>query len=162
MAKTTWPRRTAEARGFRSGLEDALASQLVAAGIPVHYEHPASKIKYTKPASNHTYTPDLVLPNGIIIEGKGRFMSDDRAKHELIREQHPALDIRFVFSRMKSPITTGSKTTVRDWCVKRGLLCAEKLIPNEWLNEPRNERSIQALLEMSGGKAAELFQPQGR
>ena len=45
----------------------------------------------------HTYKPDWVLPNGIIIEGKGRFTSYDRAKHLLIKEQQPNLDIRFVF-----------------------------------------------------------------
>lgn len=135
MARTTWPRQSALARGFRSGLEQEIANQLQRLGVPFEYEAPDSRIKYIKPASNHTYTPDFVLPNGIIIESKGRFMADDRAKHLLIKEQHPELDIRFVFSRLKTPITSGSKTTVRDWCEKHGFLYAEKLIPEEWIHE---------------------------
>ena len=135
MARALWPQRTAAARGFRSGLEDQVAAQLQRLGVTYEYESKASKIKYTKPASDHTYTPDFTLPNGIIVETKGRFLPEDRAKHLLIKEQHPDKDIRFVFSRLKSPITTGSKTTVRDWCEKHGFLYAEKLIPEEWLTE---------------------------
>src|SRR3546814_6931922 len=68
-----------------------------------------------------SYTPDLILKNGIIVETKGIFDVDDRRKHELIKAQHPGLDIRFVFSRSKSPIRKGSKTTYADWCAKRGI-----------------------------------------
>ena len=42
-------------------------------------------IQYEKPATKHKYTPDFVLPNGIIIEAKGIFEREDRQKHLLIK-----------------------------------------------------------------------------
>ena len=56
-----------------------------------------------------TYTPDFVLPNGIILETKGQFISDDRRKHKLIKQQHPDLDIRFVFTNSKSKLSRGQR-----------------------------------------------------
>jgi hypothetical protein len=123
--------------GFRSGLEDAVYKRVVEQGVKVEYE--SFKIHYIIPATNHTYTPDFLLPNGIIIETKGRFVASDRKKHLLIKKQHPELDIRFVFQSSKGKINKGSKTTYADWCVKNGFLYADKDIPSEWLNEPNKE-----------------------
>ena len=81
------------------------------------------------------YTPDFRLPNGIIVETKGRFISDDRKKHLLVQQQHPDLDIRFVFSNSKAKLNKGAKSTYADWCIKHGFLYADKTIPEEWLNE---------------------------
>lgn len=121
-------------QGYRSGLEETLAAQLKAAGIEAEYE--AGKITYVTPAKAHKYTWDFKLPNGIIIESKGRFLSADRQKHLLIKQQHPGLDIRFVFSRSKTTISKASKTTYADWCTKNGFAFADKFIPHEWLQEP--------------------------
>jgi len=109
-------------------------ADLTARGVPYRYEE--VRVRYAKPATSHTYTPDFILPNGIIVETKGLFDSDDRKKHELLKAQHPALDIRFVFSRSASPIRKGSKTTYAVWCAKRGFPFADKLIPSEWTDEP--------------------------
>jgi hypothetical protein len=119
--------------GFRSGLEATIAKQLEENDIKVLFE--TEKIPYIKPEKPAKYTPDFKLPNGIYIETKGRFLSDDRQKHLLIKQQYPDLDIRFIFSRSKSTITTGSKTTYADWCIKHGFKYADKLIPIEWLKE---------------------------
>jgi hypothetical protein len=83
------------------------------------------------------YTPDFVLPNGIIIETKGRFLTADRQKHQLIQEQHPELDIRFVFTSSKAKISPTSKTTVAEWCDKNGFKYADRFIPDEWLLESK-------------------------
>lgn len=120
--------------GFRSGLEDAFAAQLQAAGVSYTYE--SFKVHYVSPERKHTYTPDFRLPNGIIIETKGRFMVADRQKHLLIQAQHPELDIRFVFTRSKTPISKTSTTTYADWCRKNGYLFADKAAPEAWLKEP--------------------------
>lgn len=117
--------------GFRSGIEVKVAKQLEEAGIKVEYE--TTKIRYVQPETKHTYTPDFVLPNGIIIETKGRFVAADRKKHLLIKQQHPDLDIRFVFQRSQNTINKGSKTTYADWATKNGFLYADKEIPDEWL-----------------------------
>lgn len=123
-------RRPKRVGAYRSGLEAKLAEQIEQAGIEVRYEQ--DPIPYAKPSSMHRYKPDFVLPNGVIIEGKGRFTATDRTKHLLIKEQYPELDIRFVFTRSQSYLFTGSKTTYADWCLKHGFQFADKVIPQEW------------------------------
>lgn len=117
---------------LRSGLEDKIAAQLQEAGVG--YEYEKLKVPYSIP---HTYNPDFVLSNGIIVEGKGLFTSEDRTKHLAVKKQHPHLDVRFVFSRSASPLYKGSKSTYATWCEKNGYPYADKLIPAAWLAEPK-------------------------
>lgn len=138
-------RATAASLGFRSGLEAAESSRLERLGVEFEYEPKDKKIRYVKPATNHKYTPDFVLSNGIIVETKGRFLTADRQKHLYIKEQHPDLDIRFVFSRSKTPISKGSKTTYASWCEKHGFLFADAATPLAWLEEPPQEARIAAI-----------------
>jgi hypothetical protein len=119
--------------GFRSGLEERVAEQLDQLGIEYTYEK--VKLKYIKPASQHVYTPDFVLANGIVVETKGRFLAPDRQKHILVKRHNPDLDIRFVFSNSNARISKASKTTYAMWCRKHGYKFADKTIPEEWLNE---------------------------
>lgn len=116
---------------FRSGLEKRIAKDLDNQGIAFDYEE--FKIKYQRKPSK--YLPDFRLPNGIIIEAKGRFVSSDRAKHLLIKEQHPELDIRFVFSNSSSKLYKGSKSTYASWCERHGFKFADKVVPKGWLDE---------------------------
>lgn len=125
-------------KGFRSGLEDQVSTQLESLGVPVEYE--TTKIEYLRPAKSSKYTPDFHLPNGIIIETKGRFVTDDRQKHLLIKAQHPHLDIRFVFSNSRGRISKLSQTTYAMWCEKYGFLYADKLIPEKWIKEKRKKQ----------------------
>ena len=118
--------------GYRSGLEDRISEQLKSLKVPFKYEE--FKIKY-EVNEVRTYTPDFELPNGIIIESKGRFVAADRKKHLLVKKQHPELDIRFVFSNSRAKISKGSKTTLGMWCDKHDYLYADKLIPEEWIKE---------------------------
>lgn len=119
--------------GFRSGLEEAIADDLTSKGVGFTFEEQV--ITYTKPARVSKYTPDFVLENGIIIESKGRFLTQDRQKHLLIQKQNPFLDIRFVFSNSKTKISKRSNTTYAMWCEKHGFQYADKLIPDSWLKE---------------------------
>jgi len=116
--------------GYRSGLEDNISKDLKERGVKFEYE--TFKIKY-EVQENRTYTPDFILPNGVIIESKGRFTTTDRKKHLLVKKQHPDLDIRFVFSNSKGKLYKGSKTTYADWCEKHGFMYADKRIPDEWV-----------------------------
>ena len=118
---------------YRSGLEDTIADQLKCSNTKAVYE--GYSIEYTIPESIHSYTPDFVLPNGIIVETKGIFDAADRKKHLLIQKQKPNLDIRFVFSNINAKIYKGSKTTHADWCKKHGFLYAHRAIPASWLKE---------------------------
>jgi hypothetical protein len=118
---------------FRSGLEEHVADQLDQLGVAFEYE--TLVIKFTRPEKMHRYTPDFILPNGIIIETKGRFLTKDRQKHLLVKKQHPDLDIRFVFSNPNQRISKTSKTTYAKWCNTNGFEYAKQTIPTTWLKE---------------------------
>lgn len=130
--------------GFRSGLEEKNAELLEANKVPVRYE--TRKIKYSVPASLRTYTPDFELPNGIIVETKGLWEQQDRAKLLFITTQYPKLDLRLVFSRAATPIYKGSKTDYGTWATDHGFKWAEKLIPVSWLKEPGPGLPLDAIL----------------
>jgi len=83
MKRKRTARQSAVTRGYRSGLEDVVHQQLNESGVEAEYE--CHQIKYQVPASDHTYTPDFKLPNGIFVETKGRFVIEDRKKHLLIQ-----------------------------------------------------------------------------
>lgn len=126
--------------GYRSGLEDRISDQLK--GLSVSFKYEEFKIKY-EVHEVRTYTPDFELPNGIIIESKGRFVAADRKKHLLVKKQHPELDIRFVFSNSRNKITKGSKTSYADWCNKNGFIYADKLIPEEWVKQRGKKKQLR-------------------
>lgn len=131
--RVTSVRARAIKNGYRSGLEEKIAKQLEEAGVPFDYEK--LKVSYEL-AETRKYTVDFQLPNGIIVETKGLFKTEDRKKHLLIQKQHPELDIRFVFSNRRAKLYKGSKTTYSDWCDKYGFKWADKTIPTEWIQEP--------------------------
>lgn len=141
--KKLTPRQRALANGYRSGLEDATADLLNHHGIPFQYEE--RKVHFIKPARVTRYTPDFILPNGIIIETKGRFVTDDRQKMILISQQHPDLDIRIVFSNPNNRISKGSPTTYAMWCERHGFTYAKAPVPEAWLFEETNHASLAAI-----------------
>ena len=139
-------RSKAVAAGYRSGLEEKVGDQIRGEGIEAEYE--PFKIPYLVPAKEHKYTPDYVLPNGVIIETKGRFLTDDRQKHLLIRKQYPELDIRFVFSNPKAKLRKGSPTSYADWCDKNNFRYNAKTVPKEWLVEKAVRASQKTINSM--------------
>ena len=155
VSRQTWrnnPRARGMREGYRSGLEEMNAKHLAANKVPVVFEK--VKIKYIIPATERTYSPDFELPNGIIVETKGKFDPTDRAKHLYIRLQHPDLDIRFVFQRPNERISKNSETTYAKWADKHGFKWAAKIIPVPWIREPgkpgaRGERTIDVSPEIA-------------
>lgn len=121
------------AHGVRSGLEDTICQELTEQGVDYKYEE--LKIKYTQPSKVRTYTPDIVLPNGIIVEIKGRWVAADRQKIALVKSQYPDMDLRMVFSNSKAKISKTSKTTYGMYCDKIGVPYADKHIPQDWIKE---------------------------
>jgi len=119
-------------RRYRSGLEKTVSEFLKQNQKQVRYEE--LKVEWMD-LRYRTYTPDFVLDNGIIIETKGIFDNEDRRKHIAVREQHPELDIRFVFSNANAKLYKGSKTTYAMWCDKQGFKYSNRIIPQEWLAE---------------------------
>ena len=133
--KISKARANAIKHGYRSGFENKVSQQLNEAKVKFEYE--TTVIDYIKPQTNHTYTIDFTLPNGILVETKGRWVLEDRKKHLLIKEQHPELDIRLVFQNSKGKIRKGSKTTYADFCDKNEIIWADKTIPASWYNEKK-------------------------
>ena len=119
---------------FRSGLEARTAKSLKAKGVKFTYEK--LKVPWVDPRTK-TYTPDFVLENNIIIETKGRFLASDRMKHLFVKDQHPELDIRFVFTNPQARLSKKSKTTYASWCDKHGFQYAREHIPDAWLKEKK-------------------------
>lgn len=143
---TTKARKTSSRTpAWRSGLEEAVAENLKQRGVPVIYERVV--VTYEKPLQKSRYTADFLIPNGIIIETKGWFVTADRKKHKLIKEQHPNLDIRFVFSNPNAKIGKKSKTTYAKWCDDHGFLWAKTSVPEAWLNEPQQIKRLVAAQE---------------
>ena len=123
--------------GFRSGLEDNVNDLLKEQNKSFSYE--SEKISYIQPQTKHNYTPDFVLNkidgNKMYIETKGRWVKTDRLKFDLIFQQYPDIDIRFVFQNPNAKLYKGSKTTYAQYCDKKGWHWAKKEIPEEWLKE---------------------------
>lgn len=124
-------RKRALKAGYRSGLEEQTAKDLKKREVPFSYEE--RKIKWLD-SKIRTYTPDFELPNGVIVETKGRFVAADRRKHLEIKKQFgDKYDIRFVFTNSRAKLYKGAKSSYADWCNKHGFLYADKTIPEEWL-----------------------------
>ena len=106
----------------------------------VEFEYETFNIPYLW-QEDKKYIPDFILPNGIILEVKGRFMLEDRKKHLFIRDQHPEYDIRFVFDNPNRKLYKGGKMTYADWCDKHGFLYCKggEGIPKAWLRANANK-----------------------
>ena len=135
-AKNWTSKQVGIAYGFRSGLEEKIAEQLRANGIDPKFE--TIKLPY-KVEKNCTYTPDFPVGKRIIIETKGRFQTADRMKMLMIRDQHPEYEFRFIFSNSNARISKVSATTYGKWCEKNGFKYANKVIPQEWIEEIKKE-----------------------
>ena len=120
--------------GYRSGLESSVGEQLAAA--KVRWEYESERIPYIP--KKRTYTPDFIIKGEVSkmnIETKGRFLGSDRAKHLLIKEQYPQLDIRFVFTNPNQKLYKGAETTYGEWCEKHGFIFSKRSIPESWIRE---------------------------
>ena len=140
--------RAARKYGYRSGLEVKLSDYLKELKIDFGYE--CIKIEW-EDLAYRTYTPDFVLPNGIIIETKGIFTAADRRKHLAIKKQHPKLDIRFVFENHRRKLRKGAKSTYGEWCDKHGFMCYNRIVPEDWLKE-KGKNKHPEFIKFSGTK----------
>jgi len=126
---------------YRSGSEIKTADFLEHLKIPFEFE--PHYINYTW-LEDKKYLPDFILPNGIIIEVKGRFTRQDRKKHLFIRNQYPYIDIRFVFDNPRSKLNKGGKSSYGDWCEKNKFIycsLSDLRAVEEWANERKKQKS---------------------
>jgi|TARA_R110000868_G_scaffold232665_1_gene486228 hypothetical protein len=126
---------------YRSGSEKKTGDLLESINVPFSFE--PHYIEYTW-LEYKKYLPDFLLPNGILLEVKGRFKLEDRKKHLFIRKHHPDIDIRFVFDNPNGKLNKGAKSSYADWCIKNGFLfCknSDHQIIEEWANEKPKGKS---------------------
>jgi hypothetical protein len=119
---------------LKNAFEDAINDQIAEIEPPVYEQF---KIPYT---ITSCYLPDFVLSNGIIIEVKGYFDQEDRAKLLAVKKQHPDLDIRLVFSNPSQRISKRAKTTVGQWAETHGFKYSKSRIPAHWFTEATNNK----------------------
>ena len=132
------------AAGYRSGLEEDTGDELKSLGIP--YEYESVKLEYVVPQRTSKYTPDFKLPKPggfFLLETKGLWVTADRQKHILIKQQHPNVDLRILFQNANSKLYKGSKTTYGAFATKHGLVWAHKRIPDEWIDEMKAAANLK-------------------
>jgi hypothetical protein len=92
------------------------------------------------------YKPDfLILGNGIVIEGKGYWVTEDRSKIRAVHEQHPDIDLRVILATPLKTISKQSTTTYAAFCEHLGLPWAHLVVPDEWMHATPNEKSLAAV-----------------
>ena len=86
----------------------------------IEYGYEITKIPYTIPESKHNYVVDWTLLNGLLVETKG-WLEDhkERQKYILLKQQHPDLDLRFVFANPQK-LCGGTKMMHSQWAEKNG------------------------------------------
>lgn len=114
---------------LKSGFERQIVANLTMRKVRFTYE------ELTLPYTLHgEYHPDFVLKDsGIIVEAKGFLDRDSKRKMIAVKQQHPDLDIRFLFQQADKKMQ-GSKKTHGEWATKNGFKFAEGEIPDEWLH----------------------------
>jgi predicted nuclease of restriction endonuclease-like RecB superfamily len=108
---------------LRNKFEDKLYRRLKRAKVRFKYE--ALKIPYI--LARH-YIPDFIIetPTGqVLIEAKGYFRPEAKAKMLAVKKLNPQLDIRLVFY-------SANPKQIR-WAEKNGFRYAVGDIPTEWL-----------------------------
>ena len=75
---------TKKKKTFRSKLEQSVAEVLDQVGA--QYEYETHKVAYT---IQHHYNPDFVLVNGVMLETKGYWDSEDRRKIKAVMRDNP-------------------------------------------------------------------------
>jgi phytoene dehydrogenase-like protein len=105
----------------------------------VAYQYEPEKLAYY--VLRH-YIPDLAVHTSVgtmIVELKGYFRQDAQRKMKAVKEQHPELDVRFVFQKAEATVQgakkrkDGSKMTCAEWADRNGFTWAEGTVPKEWL-----------------------------
>lgn len=132
---------------YRSKYEAKVAFHLTQLDIPFTYE--GVDVPYFKRfrggfcencdgssvAALRKYVPDFHLPNGIVIEAKGKFTGENRTKMLEVIESNPRLDVRMLFMA-NNWLTRKKKSRYGDWCDRHNINWAVgPKLPQEWIKE---------------------------
>ena len=118
---------------YKSKFEAKVADLLTELLGSVNYE--PDRINFIQPEKKRFYLPDFKLRENVYIEAKGKWTSEDRAKHLWIKEQHPNITVYLLFQNAGVKLNKRSKTSYGDWADKNGFIWADwrSGIPKEWI-----------------------------
>lgn len=128
------------ANKYRSKLE-VLTAQLLTKN-KINFEYEAKRIPFrsrvksgvcgecdcTTVYQKRQYLPDFTLPDGHVIEAKGRLTSSERTKFLGIRAFNPELRVSFVFGA-DNKLSKGKPKRYSDWCKENGFDYGVKQLP---------------------------------
>ncbi len=119
---------------FRSGFEKKIFQNAKKKKKKVEYEPQDSHLHYTLPRK---YIPDFRLPNGVLVEAKGRFTAADRTKLLRVRLENPEIDLRLLFQRANNRLTKSPNSLMYwQWAERHDFIWAEgETIPLEWFKD---------------------------
>jgi hypothetical protein len=112
--------------GYGKKFEKKVLEELHENGVSFTFE--GLKLSYSITA---IYKPDIVLPNGVIIEVKTFLPYDEQRKLRAVKESNPDLDIRLLFEKPDKKLPN-SKLTHGEWATKYGFIWTEGTVPKEW------------------------------
>ena len=115
--------------GMRSMGEVACAANMDLMKIPYKYETETLEYQHLP----QTYTPDFVLPNGVLVEFKGKMTAETRKKMLSIRRCNPNRTIGIVFQYANNKLSSRKNSTrYWEWAEKNGFLWSEGYVPLAW------------------------------
>ena len=139
-----------------SNFERQVIDDLIQRGVPYGYECRVGEAKkfrlvYETPVNRgkcnvcgagrpevvqqRSYTPDIHLANGIIVEAKGKFIASKRELMRNVVKCHPQVDLRFVFMRDNWLVARTKKRRYSDWARALGVkFVIGTSIPQEWVD----------------------------
>ena len=122
------PHRTTISKRYRSKFEARIAATLNKNRVDFSYESVALDYKIES-----VYTPDFILPSGVIVETKGHFKPEDRRKMLAVKAQHPHLDIRLCFQNANDKISRAKRSmSYGQWATRHGFAWSSGNIPTTW------------------------------
>lgn len=115
-------------------------------GIPFYYRETCPRgeeiaLLFDQPDRSrpNRYYPTFVVTDDegkrVVIQQKGRFITADRQKLILLKQQHPEIEFRIVFTRSKTRISTMSTTTYAAWCERYSFQYCDSVPSKAWISE---------------------------
>lgn len=100
-------------------------SRIKSGECPSEYGGCGSKDVYQK----RTYLPDFTLPDGTIVESKGKLTPSERTKFLAIKSSNPELRIVFVFGANNKLSKGNPDRRYSHWCDEHGFEYGVKALP---------------------------------
>jgi hypothetical protein len=131
---------------IRTKLQDDICNTLLKAGIPYYHRETAPRgeeialavdLPGRKRSARFWPTYVVTCDDGqrIVIQQKGRFVTSDRQRLVLLKQQHPSIEFRLVFSNSKQRISSTSPTTYAMWAQRYGFPFFDKVPSKAWIAE---------------------------